>query len=53
MNPSSSTKTFIVIITLVVTVLAARAMKSRGGCPACLLLPKEMTEPQPKAPLNP
>lgn len=53
MNPSSSTKTFLVIVTAVVAVLAARAMKSRGGCPACLLLPKEVTEPQTKAPLKP
>ena len=53
MNPSSSTKTFIVIITAVVAVLTTRAMLSRGGCPACLLLPKEMTEPQSKTPLKP
>lgn len=53
MNPSSSTKTFIVIITVIVAVIAARAMKPRGGCPACLLLPKEMTEPQSKTPLKP
>ena len=53
MNPSSSTKTFIVIVTAVVAVMAARAMLSRGGCPACLLLPKEMAEPQSKSSLKP
>lgn len=53
MNPSSSTKTFIVIVTAVVAVISGRAMKSHGGCPACLLLPNEVTEPQTQPALKP
>lgn len=50
MNALLSNKTFIILVTAAVAVMTARALTSRGGCPACLLLPENMNTPSSPKP---
>ena len=52
MNSLLSNKTFITLILVATALLTVRTMTKSGGCPACLLLPKEMTRPKPSTTSN-
>jgi len=52
MNSILSNKTFITLVLVVTALLTVRTLTKSGGCPACLLLPKEMTHPKPSTNSN-
>jgi len=43
MNSLLSNKTFITLILVATALLTVRTLAKSAGCPACSLLPKEMT----------